>query len=354
VGAVGPRRARRHAPAAPCDAGRNGWPAAGGPVYSEDVSSLRAFADATQAFIDHLADVRPGPLLLALACALANLLLRSRAWLNILRAAYPRTRIAWRSVVGAYGAGVGLNAIAPARGGDVLKIFAMRQRIDGATAPTLVATLLAETVFDFVVASGLVGWAYLSGSLPHLPQLGSLPAFEWSWVARAGDHALAVLIAAVLLGILATRYVRHHVRRFRARVGQGLSILRTPRRYLVLVVSYQAVGWCFRLASAYELLAAFNVHATWGNAALTLAVGSLATLLPFTPGGAGAQQALLAVTLAGAASQSRILAYSVGAQVATTTFNAAIGVISIFALFGTLRLTHLRHHATTTAEPGAP
>jgi uncharacterized membrane protein YbhN (UPF0104 family) len=315
---------------------------------------LRAFADATQAFMDHLADVRPGPLVLALAFALANLVLRSRAWLNILRAAYPRERIAWRSAIGAYGAGVGLNAIAPARGGDLLKIFAMRQRIDGATAPTLVATLLAETVFDFVVASGLVSWAYLSGRLPHLPQLGSLPAFEWSWVARARDHALVVLIGAVLIGIIGTRYVRHHVRRFRARVEQGLTILRTPRRYLVMVVSYQAVGWLFRLAAAYELLAAFNVHATWENAALALAVNSLATLLPFTPGGAGAQQALLAVTLAGAASQSAILAYSVGAQVATTALNAAVGVIAIFALFGTLRLTHLRHHARTSAEPGAP
>jgi uncharacterized membrane protein YbhN (UPF0104 family) len=318
------------------------------------VSSLRAFADATQAFIDHLTDVRAGPLMVALLCALANLTLRSRAWLNILRAAYPRNRIAWPSVLGAYAAGVGVNAIAPARGGDVLKIVAMRQRIEGATAPTLVATLLAETVFDFVVASGLVGWAYASGRLPHLPQLGSLPAFEWSWVARARDHALVVLIGAILVGIIGTRYVRHHVRRFRARVGQGLTILRTPRRYLLLVVSYQAAGWGFRLASAYYLLRAFNVHATWQNAALALAVGSLATMLPFTPGGAGAQQALLAVALAGAASQSSILAYSVGAQVATTTLNAAVGVVAILALFGTLRLAHLRHHARHAAEPGAP
>ena len=95
------------------------------------------------------------------------------------------------------------------------------------------------------------------------------------------------------------------------------------------------------------MLAAFGVNATVPNALVVLVVGSLSTLLPITPGGAGAQQALLAIALAGEATTSQVLAYSVGAQVAVTALNAALGAISLLALFRTLRLRRLRHDEAT-------
>ena len=306
------------------------------------MESIRSFFDAVGTFIDHLSEVQWNMLMIALAFHTLNLLLRSRAWHSIIRAAFPRDRIPFRTVLGAYLAGVGINAFAPARGGDVVKIATVRQRVEGSNVPALTSSLVAETVFDFFVATVLLTWAYATGRLPSLPDIPDRPAFEWSFIARH-ERGTMIAIGVLVIGVwLALRWLDHHVRAFWLRLEQGVVILRTPRRYLRNVVSYQAVGWGCRLASQYYMLQAFGVHATVENALLVLVVGSISTLLPVTPGGAGAQQALLVIVLAGQASSSSLIAYSVGAQVATTALNAALGAASLFLLFGSVRFRHIR------------
>ena len=83
---------------------------------------------------------------------------------------------------------------------------------------------------------------------------------------------------------------------------------------------------------------------------LVLVVGSISTLLPFTPGGAGARQALLVIVLSGEATRSAILAYSVGAQVSVTVVNVIIGFVALFLLFGGLRWSNIADRADPTAE----
>ena len=76
------------------------------------MSDIHEFINASQAFFNRLGDVKTGPLAIALAFHTANLLLRTRAWYAILRAAYPNARsYRWRSCAGAYLSGVGLNAL---------------------------------------------------------------------------------------------------------------------------------------------------------------------------------------------------------------------------------------------------
>jgi uncharacterized membrane protein YbhN (UPF0104 family) len=304
--------------------------------------SIRSFFDALGTFFDHVSDVHWYVLMIALAFHIVNLMLRSRAWHSIIKAAFPRERIPFRTVLGAYLAGVGINAFAPARGGDVVKIATVRQRVEGTNVPALTSSLLAETVFDFFVASALLTWAYATSRLPRLPDIPDRPAFEWSFIARHERGTLIAIGVAVIAVWLALRWLGHHVRAFWLRVEQGVVILRTPRRYLHCVVSYQAVGWVCRLASAFFMMEAFGVHATITNALLVLVVGSISTMLPVTPGGAGAQQALLVIVLAGQASPSALIAYSVGAQVATTALNATLGATSLFLLFGSVRFRHIR------------
>jgi uncharacterized membrane protein YbhN (UPF0104 family) len=185
-------------------------------------------------------------------------------------------------------------------------------------------------------------WAYATGRLPALPDLPNAPAFEWSFIARHTQGTMMALAIAFIAGWLLLRWLGHHVRAFWLRIEQGLVILRQPRRYLRCVVTYQAAGWCCRLGTAYFLLEAFGVRATITNALLVLVVGSISTMLPITPGGAGAQQALLVIVLAGQASSSSLIAYSVGAQVAVTAINAVLGAFALFLLFGSLRFRHIR------------
>ena len=130
------------------------------------MESIRSFFDAAGTFLDHLSEVNAGALMIALALHCANLLLRTKAWSAIISAAFPRERIGWRTVLGAYVAGVGINAFAPARGGDVVKVATVRNRVPGSSVPALTSSLLAETVFDFVVATSLITWAYGTGRLP--------------------------------------------------------------------------------------------------------------------------------------------------------------------------------------------
>jgi len=257
------------------------------------VRSIHAFWHATTAFWSHLADVRPEALLIAVAFTLANLILRASAWRIILQAGYTEGRVRWRSIVGAYLAGVGVNSIVPARGGDVMKVYLAHRAMPNAAYTTITSSLLAETLVDVFIGPALLIAAYLTGRIPHLPALGHLAAFEYSFFAsHARWFMLGLAVGLILLGVFFT-YVERHVSRFWSRVRLGLAILLTPRRYFRTVVPLQLAGWACRIAAMYWFLRAFGVPAGVIDATLALSAQSASTLLPFTPGGVGPQQALL-------------------------------------------------------------
>jgi len=77
------------------------------------------FFHAVGVFFHHLAAVQWQFLGYAIACHVVKLVLRAGAWRAIVNAAYPDARLKFRSAFGAYIAGVGVNSIVPARGGDV-------------------------------------------------------------------------------------------------------------------------------------------------------------------------------------------------------------------------------------------
>ena len=89
------------------------------------------------------------------------------------------------------------------------------------------------------------------------------------------------------------------MRRFWQRVKQGLVILTRPGDYLKQVFAWQGVGWAFRFAAFWFFLEAFGLRGSIGNVMLVMSVQAIANIVPFTPGGAGAQQALLVATLRG-------------------------------------------------------
>jgi uncharacterized membrane protein YbhN (UPF0104 family) len=296
--------------------------------------------DAAGTFFHHLAEVHWLPLGIALGFHLLRLLSRAPAWRNIIRASYPEATIPRRSVVGAYLAGVGVNAIVPARGGDVLRLYLVRHKVGDTSYPTLGATLIVETLLDTIIAGGILVWALTIGVLPGLDVLPHLPQVDWSWPLRHKREAaiigavwLAVLILFVVIAV-------KRVRAFKERVRQGFSILGDPGRYMRQVVPWQAASWGFRLASVYFFLEAFRVPATLHNALLVLVVQSLSTLFPFTPGGVGTQQGLLVYVFDRAVTGipgSLLLSFSVGMYVAMTILNVALGFGALFLMLGTLR-----------------
>lgn len=274
---------------------------------------------------------------IAIAFHLGRLGLRGIAWRNIIRASYPGLRVPLAGVSGAYVAGVGVNSIVPARGGDALKLYLVKHRIEGSKYPTLGATLLPETLLDSVLAAIIVGWALASGALPGLGDLLHLPTVDWSWPYRHQLASAIVLGTVIIAGVLGLVAAEERIGSFWARVGQGFAILRDRRRYALQVASWQAVSWVLRYASVYWFLMAFHMPATLHNALVVLAVQSIATLVPITPGGIGTIQGLLVVAFKDTVAASTVLGFSVGMHVATLAVNLAVGFAAIGAMLGTFR-----------------
>jgi uncharacterized protein (TIRG00374 family) len=304
---------------------------------------LGAFFHAVNVFFDHLTDVGWTALGLALACHLVKLLLRGRAWQNIVRAAYPASTVRYLSALGAYAAGVGVNSVVPARGGDVVKLYLLKQRVEGSTYATLAPTLIVETLFDFVVSSLILIWVLSIGVLPAHEVYSRIPTVDWKFFVDhekfTGILVLALLIAAFVVFVVA----RRHYERFRARVAQGFAIMHRPRRLFVGVIVPQALSWVFRIACVFFFLRAFHVHATIHNALLAQSVESLATLFPATPGGAGTKQGLIVYLFRGEAiSKSLLLAFSVGMNIALVITNLVCGLVAIGMMARTLSFKRIR------------
>jgi uncharacterized membrane protein YbhN (UPF0104 family) len=296
--------------------------------------SFQSFFDAVDDFISNLASVRLGPLLLALLLFTAYLSLRARASFNILRAAYPNERIEFRQIWGAYFAGYGFNAVIPARGGDVVRLFLTKTSVPNASYPAVAATFIVELGFDLVMGSLMLLFAFTQGAFPKPPDFAKLNAFDLSYFAqhpRFGLFFLTALAVAVLVGF-ALLSVR--VKAFWERVRQGFTILHDRRRYLREVFAVQFAGWLFRFSAFWALLEAFRVGGSVKNVLLVLGVNAVSAAVPFTPQGAGVQQALLVQVFGGGAiAGSTVAAYSVGQQIAIGALTFGIGFAALVFIF---------------------
>jgi uncharacterized membrane protein YbhN (UPF0104 family) len=295
--------------------------------------SFSAFWDAVDSFFSSLAALHFGSLALGLGCFGIYLAFRSRASYNILRAAYPTEPIRWKRIWGAYMAAYGFNNVVPARGGDVIRLFLTKSSVSRSSYPAVAASFAVESVFDLAMGILILTFAFSQGVFPKPPDFSKLPAFDLAFLAQHPQFTLFLLTALavgllVLFAVLSTR-----VRAFWERVRQGLTILFDRDRYLREVFAVQLLGWCFRFAAFWFLLDAFGVGGSVRNVLLVLGVNAVAALVPFTPGGAGVQQALLVKVFAGTAAGSTVAAYSVGQQIAIACFTLAIGFAALIFIF---------------------
>ena len=288
-------------------------------------------------------EVDPRLVIAALALHVVNHLLRSLAWRNVLRAAYPDSRIALISVASAYALGVALNAVVPGRGGDAAKVALLRMRLKESTVPTIASTLSVVVLFDLVAGTALLLAVFLSGAVPLSLDA---PSASWPWLAGG--------VAALSGAALAARRLRAPLRRLRAQVVRGGAILRTPRRYAGHVVAVQAAAWACRIGVVYCLLAAFGLEPTIPRAALVMVLCGASTLVPLTPGGAGTQQVVLAVALSNVATATVVVSFSVGMQAGVTAVNALLGLAAGMLAFGTLHPVRALRSGLRVARAPAP
>lgn len=316
--------------------------------------SLDRFFNAAEAFADSLASINWFAMAIAFLFYLGMLLARGRTWQNTLKAAYPDKEVPYTRITAAYLVGAGMNSFIPARVGDAVKIFLAKRSIKGSSYPAITSSFFVQSVFDTSVGILVLIYALTQGLLPSAPQLPELPAFE---IAFWADHPRFLIFFITALGIglvVLFAILARRVEEFWGRVKQGAIVLADRARYLREVASWQGVAWLARFASFWAFLEAFHIGGSFQNVLLVMSVQSVSTLLPFTPGGAGAQQALLVATLAGAAGATRtdVLAYSVGQQVAVAAFAMLLGFIALAFVFRTTNWRDLIRRAEADTKSG--
>ena len=266
----------------------------------------------------------------ALALHVANHLLRSLAWRNVLMAAYPQRRIPLPGIASAYAVGVALNAVVPGRGGDAAKLALARAQIEKSSVATIASTMAVVACFDLAAATVIVLCVCVTGALPFAPSLPVPGRASWPAIALAGA-------AAAIGGALIAQRLHAPLVRLREQARLGGAILRTPGRYLRRVAALQACAWACRIAVVTLLLHAFGLQAGVTTAALVMVLCGASTLVPLTPGGAGTQQVMLAYALGQAAGAGVVLSFSVGMQAGVTAVNAVLGVVAAMFAFRTIR-----------------
>jgi uncharacterized membrane protein YbhN (UPF0104 family) len=295
---------------------------------ADAADSFREFFDAVDQFFSNLAAIQWGSLLFGIFAFVGYLTLRSRASFNIIRAAYPDERIEWRKIWGAYFAGYGFNSVIPARGGDVVRLFLTKNAVPNSSYPAIAATFAVELVFDVMMGTLILTFAFTQGVFPKPPDFSDLPAFDLAFFAQHPRFALFFLTALAVGSLVAIALLSLRVKAFWARVRQGLTILYDRERFVREVLAVQLAGWVLRFTAFWLLLEAFNIGGSVKNVLLVLGVNAVAAAVPFTPGGAGVQQALLVKVFGGGAA-----AYSVGQQVAIAATTFAVGFFSLLFIF---------------------
>jgi uncharacterized membrane protein YbhN (UPF0104 family) len=281
-------------------------------------------------FFSQLADLRWEALAIGLLAYAAYLTLRSRALWVAVKAAYPRSRVRWRDVWGAYMVGYAVNNVFPLGGGNLVQLFLTRISITEGSYPTVAAALYTGLVFDWCMGLLVMAYSFTQGVFPKPPDFSKLPAFDISFFA---SHMRFTLFFLTILGVLfmvGFALLSARVRAFWLRVRQGFTILSDRRRYLREMCSWQLASWIARFVSYWALLDAFHIGGSVRNALLVLGVQVVASVFPFTPGGAGVQQALLLTIFS---HNPYVAAFSVGQQVATDVLSAVLGFGALVAIF---------------------
>lgn len=312
-------------------------------------SSWDGFLRGLDEFADRLGEVGWPAMAVALAFYLAHLLARTRAWQNVLGAAYPDSEVSYAKITASYLAGAGLNSFIPARVGDAVKIFLAKKSIRGSTYPAIVSSFFVQSVFDTTAGILVFCFALTQGLLPAAPDLPDLDAFEIGFWAEHPDLLIFFLTATGIAAVTLFAVLARRAEEFWDRVKQGVVILTDIPRYLREVALWQGVGWVMRFFAFWFFLEAFAIGGSFENVMIVMSVQAVSTLLPFTPGGVGAQQALLVATLTGPGPIA-VLSYSVGQQVAVAVWAAVLGFLALAFVFRTTDWRSLIRDAGEEAE----
>ncbi len=138
-------------------------------------------------------------LLLALALKTAESAFIGLGWRNILRAAYPRSPISFRTAWGASQGGTAINAIAPAQAGTAAMIGIFRTSIEGASVAGVAAATAVQAAFFTALSVLMV--ICVAIFRPHTVSKGS-PADEGGGFVASHPFLVPLVIVVVIVALI--------------------------------------------------------------------------------------------------------------------------------------------------------
>jgi uncharacterized membrane protein YbhN (UPF0104 family) len=279
-----------------------------------------------------IGDVSPYWIVLALALKTCESALLGLTWRNILRAAYPKGGLSFKTAWGASQGGTAINALAPAQAGTAAMIGIFRTSIPGASVAGVATAAFVQAAFFLVLSVlMLIGVAV---SRPHTVSKGS-PADE------SGNFFTAhpVLIPLIAVALLAAAFVVWpHVKPWLAnewhKAKQGAAIFSDWRRYARCVAAPSAASYVCRIAVNTVFMGAFGLPIRAFTIFLVAASHMLSGIFAITPGGVGQTQALDVATLSKFASTKSVAAFSITQDSILTIWNVVLGIVVMLWAFG--------------------
>jgi uncharacterized membrane protein YbhN (UPF0104 family) len=288
-------------------------------------------------------------LVLALALKTAESALIGLTWRNILRAAYPRTVLSFKTAWGASQGGTALNAVAPAQAGTAAMIGIFRAGIPGSTVAGLASATIVQSLF-FTVVSVLMVIA-LAFVRPGTVSRGS-PSNE-SGGFFAAHPVLIPVVAIVVVAVVVIYWPRLKPRLLGLWHGvkEGAAIFRDRRRYVTAVALPSGASFCCRIGVNTVFMAAFAVPITSFTVLLVASSHMLSQLFAITPGGVGQTQALDVATLRKYASPDAVAAFSITQDAVITLWNVVLGLAVMMWAFGYGQLKGILFRSRKPAQP---
>jgi len=267
--------------------------------------------------------------LLGIVTSLLQPVVRSRAWRNMLAAAFPHSEVRWRDAYGAYLVKSGAGIFLPMHGDDAVRVSLMKDRIEGASAPAVAATAGVETLGDVLLTGALVGVsAWLGASV-----------IDWHEVAA---HPLkpaiiaALTIAAIVAGVVV---LRRRARGLGDDLKQGAAIFKHRGAYTRQVLTWHTLDFALELATLYLLLVAFGfVGATFVSVILIRTAQRVTVSLPgFLE--TGSQQAMIVAILTTAGqTPGQAFGFSLGSKITLSGLNIVLALVAARVMIGPLHL----------------
>jgi hypothetical protein len=266
---------------------------------------------------------------LAIVCALLQPVVKSRAWRNLLAAAFPHARVRWRDAYGAYLVKSGAGIFLPMHGDDAVRVGLMKDRIPGASTAAVAATAGLETLADVLLTALLVGVsAWLGASV-----------IDWHALAA---HPLKLVLFALLIVAAITAAVvalRRKAKGLGDELKQGAAIFKQRGAYTREVWTWHALDFVLELATLYLLLVAFGfVGATFASVVLIRTAQRVTVSLPgFLE--TGSQQAMIVAILTTAGTTAgAALGFGVGSKITTSALNISMALVAARIMVGPLHL----------------